>query len=147
MPSAAVPNLTFREAHVRQSVPLSYHFPILIDFLSEKNAVRAKGSVTNDSPYELKDVRLITSRGSVSVPDIAPGKTASLDALMKLEQRLAHDGPEPVRIAPVHDEFAGVMLTARIVEFQVGSTIGTESGPPPRLVFTYDEASGVPKKR
>jgi hypothetical protein len=138
-PNAGVSNLSFREMHVEQALPWPYSLPLRLSFEGSGGRTVARGTFTNDTPYDLTNVGIWTGTGLIVLGDVKAGETR--DVREFLTEAESERGFEQ---APFWSGQAG--LVATVPGLDVGSPLGKEQGTGARLVYTYSTVAGRTKQ-
>ena len=135
-PRAGVSNLSFREFYFGQSLDWPHRFPLQLQLRRDGDAMRATGSLTNDSPYGLTAATLWIEGRRVSLGDVKSGETREFFEAIGLEPILMRSTGNPPSGKGL------VALTGAVAEVRAGTSLGDEKGGgATRLLFTYASVS------
>jgi hypothetical protein len=135
-PRAGVNNLAFREIHVDQALPWPHTFPLRLELSRSGGSVRARGALTNGSPYDLTTVTLWIGYDQVVLGELKAGETREINEIVPVSgiQQRGYQQPPMGR--------GQVALTAGIPGLEVASPLGKEQTGGPAIYYSYSTVSG-----
>jgi hypothetical protein len=135
-PRAGVSNLAFREFYFGQSLEWPHRFPLHLQIRRDGDALRATGSLTNDSPYGLTAATIWIEGRSVSLGGVKSGETREFFEAIGSDPVLTRSAG-----APPYGKGL-VALTAAVADVRTGTSLGDEKGGDgTKLLFTYTSVS------
>ena len=135
-PRAGVSNLSFREFYFGQSLDWPHRFPLQLQVRRDGDALRATGSLTNDSPYGLTAATLWIEGREVNLGGVKSGETREFNAAIGLDPILMR------RVGAPRFGKGVVALTGAVPEVRAGTSLGEEKGGGATwLLFTYASVS------